>query len=279
MKKKGIAVFCAMLAASATLIFAGCKSSEENASSAASVESQLESVVESSAVTEDDGLDKNQQMETKIEALVNGSVTINYPVLSKMDVAEKQEKVNALLLQDAKTCMANHFPSGNTSAGIMDVMEGYQSKEYLSFVSIGSFVSEGKKDPQMVFYVTNLNLQTGERFQTPVRENAAALAKTIRSGEGYSVLTPSDDLREQQKAYLMGLSEADLTALLSGCDYTAEDSNPKCFSYPLGEGNYAIYLPVSSSLTGYATVQVRIDTPEASSSSVVSTSPAASQTS
>ncbi|MCI9575376.1 MAG: hypothetical protein HFJ84_01635 [Clostridiales bacterium] len=278
MKKKGIAIFCAMLVAATVLSFAGCSKSEDNASSVASVESQLESATESSEVAEDDGLDKNEQMETKIESLVNGAVTINYPVLSKMDVAEKQEKVNALLLQDAKTCMANHFPSGNTSAGIMDVTEGYHSKEYLSFVSIGSFVSEGEKDPKMVFYVTNLNLQTGERFQTPVRENAAVLAKTIHSGEGYSVLTPSDDLREQQKAYLMGLSEADLIALLSGCDYTAEDSKPKCFSYPLGEGNYAIYLPVSSSLTGYATVQVRMDAPAASPSSVASTSSTASET-
>ena len=33
MKKKGIAIFCVMLVASATLTFAGCKSSGENASS------------------------------------------------------------------------------------------------------------------------------------------------------------------------------------------------------------------------------------------------------
>ena len=249
---------CAAIALLALLSLAACRGSEDTASSSQELESQPESAVESTVSDPDDGLDKNEQMETQIKSLVKGAVTINYPQLTGMDVSQKQEALNALLLEDANTCLANAFPAGDSSAGIIDVTEGYRSREYLSFVSTGSFVREGSAEPRMVFYVTNLNVQTGERFQTPIRAHAAELAARIRSGEGYRVLTPSDALREQQTAYLQGLSEEKLTALLSSCDYTEEDQTPQCFSYPLGEDNYAIYLPVPSSLTGYATVQVRM---------------------
>lgn len=263
MKLKWAAILGAMVLSISTVSVSlsgcsGCASRDANSS----MDSSLSQTASGSSepISFGDGLDRNVAMETQIQSLTNGGITIHYPVLEKMDFRAKQETLNAILLHDAQMCMANRVPSSSGGTGIMDVTEGYHTKQYLSFVSTGSFTTPTSTDPQMVFYVTNLDLQTGERFVTPIRENAAALAKIIRSGEGYSVLTPSDELRKQQENYLMGLSESDLTALLSGCDYTDTDAVPKSFSYPLGEDNYAIYLPVPSNLTGYAMVQLRIPT-------------------
>lgn len=266
MKIKWIALLGAMVVAASVMLLNGCSGcASKDTISEVSSSQVVESGVPSASTG--DGLDKNIAMETQIESLTNGNITLHYPVLTKMDFRAKQESLNEILLRDAQTCMANRVLAD--SSGIMDVTEGYHTKQYLSFVSTGSFTSQTSTDPQMVFYVTNLDLQSGKRFQTPIRENAQALAKIIRSGQGYSVLTPSDELRQQQENYLQGMSEEALTALLSSCDYTDTDSAPKCFSYPLGEDNYAIYVPAPSSLTGYAMVQIRMQ--QATASSVGST--------
>lgn len=257
MKLKWLALFGAMVTAVSAVSLSGCSGCASKDANPASNSSQVESTLES----EGPKLDKNIAMETEIQSLTDGNITLHYPVLTKMDFRAKQESLNEILLRDAKACMANRIPSG--SSGIMDVTEGYHTQQYLSFVSIGSFISQSSTEPQMAFYVTNLDLQSGERFVTPIREHARQLAKTIHSGQGYTVLTPSDDLRKQQENYLKSLSEEDLTALLSTCDYFDSDTTaPQCFSYPLGENHYAIYLPVPSNLTGYAMVQIRLGEPD-----------------
>lgn len=259
MKLKWLALFGALLAtvSTASLSLSGCSGCASKDTLSGVSSSQV------SSVPEDDGpkLDKNIAMETETESLSNGNITLNYPVLVKMDHRAKQQSLNDVLLHDAKAAMATRIPAG--SSGIMDVTEGYHTREYLSFVSIGSFITPSSTSPTMSFYVSNLNLQTGKRFVTPIREHAQELAKTIRSGDGYTVLTPSDDLRKQQENYLKSLSEETLTSLLSACDYTdnENDTAPQCFSYPLGENHYAIYLPVPSNLTGYAMIQIRLGEP------------------
>ena len=124
---------------------------------------------------------------------------------------------------------------------------------------MGTLVSESSPYPRVVYYVTNLDLQTGKRAETPVRGQAQALAETIRSGEGYGILTTSQETMQAQKAYLTGLSQEEIAATLAQCNFTEEGDSPLCFSYPLGQDNFAIYYPVPHSMGDYAIIQIRTD--------------------
>ncbi len=215
---------------------------------------------ESAVLGEEDWMDDNANLTVSPEILTVGQITLHYPVLSHMDVPEKQEALNAVLLQDAQAFLEQNFAGSDGGfSGVLDFSQVYRTRQYLSFICMGTLVSESSPYPRVVYYVTNLDLQTGKRAETPVRGQAQALAETIRSGEGYGILTTSQETMQAQKAYLTGLSQEEIAATLAQCNFTEEGDSPLCFSYPLGQDNFAIYYPVPHSMGDYAIIQIRTD--------------------
>ena len=75
----------------------------------AEADNPVSSGAESAVLGEEDWMDDNANLTVSPEILTVGQITLHYPVLSHMDVPEKQEALNAVLLQDAQAFLEQNF--------------------------------------------------------------------------------------------------------------------------------------------------------------------------
>ena len=78
---------------------------------------------------EEDWMDDNANLTVSPEILTVGQITLHYPVLSHMDVPEKQEALNAVLLQDAQAFLEQNFAGSDGGfSGVLDFSQVYRTR-------------------------------------------------------------------------------------------------------------------------------------------------------
>lgn len=247
--KRMILIGGAVLTAAVTLV--GCGASQQAPVSSAVVE--VSSIAPESTPSEETA---SIAAETVNRSLEQGGVTLEYPQLTDMRDNAAETAANDLIRQDANACLRNNANEGETGAiGQTVIHHG----SVASVVFTGMVKTEGGEKRRVVS-TTNIDLETGSRFSTGVRENAEVLAEAIFKGE-YTVLHAEKTVQKSVKKAIRKLGTDGLHKLLKQCDYTEKDDTPKCFSYQMDSdaGDIGIYLPVSSDLGDDALLMVKAD--------------------
>lgn len=206
------------------------------------IETEVESTVSETV--------SSSPVDTENKTVEEGNIVVEYPQVRDLDGGKVQKQINRLVESDAKACLDADLQKSDGTGVVENTVICHDN--VMSIVCTGNITSP-KGEQKTVVYTTNVDLTTGERVSTGVRENAAAIAKRIAAGK-LTVLEADDELRESQSAYLQKLGEKKLTALLKKCDFTEKDKKPQCFSYYMAEDSdeIGIYLPVAEKLGSYA---------------------------
>ncbi len=247
MKKRIAAVaFGAMVCAAAVL--SGCGTPAEEPSGSAPTENVVVSTVSLPGEAEVSAV---STVETTTQTRKQGDVTISYEEVTDETA---NPKVNQLFTRDTSLFLQKGLTEESGLSGEMQT-KIVQSGEILCMVTAGMLTnSQGEKE--LLAYTTNVNLTGGERISTGIRENAEQAAEAIVTGKA-TVLETDEGIRIEVEAYLKQLGKKKVAALLKQCDFTEEETLPKCFSYFLnGEEELAVYVPVSEELGHYAIVLI-----------------------
>ena len=238
MKKRMVAAaFGAMICAAAAL--SGCGTSAEEPSGSAPTENVVVSTVSLPGEAEVSAV---STVETTTQTRKQGDVTISYEEVTDETA---NPKVNQLFTRDTSLFLKYGLTEESGLSGEMQT-KIVQSGEILCMVTAGMLTN----------YTTNVNLTGGERISTGIRENAEQAAEAIVTGKA-TVLETDEGIRIEVEAYLKQLGKKKVAALLKQCDFTEEETLPKCFSYFLnGEEELAVYVPVSEELGHYAIVLI-----------------------
>lgn len=259
--RKKIALFSVALLASAAVLTA-CGSSEDT-QQGSSPTSMTENVTVStiSVASEVSQPEAFPAVETTNQTKKQGKVTLEYPKLTGLSDSSATDRANQLLLKDAEAfAKANLVDQNGNDLGGKGTMEHMviQHQGTVSVVCTGTVTLDQKK--QLMVYTTNLDLHTGKRISTGVREHADLIAQSIVDGK--TVVLESDSSKKKEiKSYVQDLGVKKLTALLQSCDFTDTDQNPSSYSYYMDAetDDIGIYLPVSKDLGDYAILLVEKD--------------------
>ena len=239
MKKRMVAAaFGAMICAAAAL--SGCGTSAEEPSGSAPTENVVVSTVSLPGEAEVSAV---STVETTTQTRKQGDVTISYEEVTDETA---NPKVNQLFTRDTSLFLQKGLTEESGLSGEMQT-KIVQSGEILCMVTAGMLTnSQGEKE--LLAYTTNVNLTGGE--------NAEQAAEAIVTGKA-TVLETDEGIRIEVEAYLKQLGKKKVAALLKQCDFTEEETLPKCFAYFLnGEEELAVYVPVSEELGHYAIVLI-----------------------
>ena len=193
-------------------------------------------------------------MGTQTQTLEKGNIVVEYPQVRDLGGAV-QNQINQLVAADAQAYLDDKLDE-EEGTGVVEnsvIVRG----DVMSVVCTG-YITDSDGGQQMVVYTTNVDLKTGSRISTGVRENAAGIAQEILDGQ-LIVMESNSERKAEIEAYLEDLDEDELIELLEKCDFTDEDSEPECFSYYMAEDSdeIGIYLPVPEELGSYAILLYR----------------------
>lgn len=253
MKKQMIGGLCAMMALTAVL--AGCGETGNGTSTVVSSGTQSSDAA-SSVSSAQTGVTVTDGKRTRGD---NKEWQITYPIFSGLN---NESKVNTRILEDTMRddlLLVSAEEGQPLPQGSMDYKIIHQDDKVVSIAYTGSLTAEGSAHPSNLVFTVNVDVQTGERFDTGVRENAAALAGILVSGEGYA-LEGDFDL---QKAIISYLKEQDLqlmSDLIAKADFDATDSDsiPPVFSAYLPDGKVLLYVPVPHALGDFAAITMAL---------------------
>lgn len=249
--KKRILFLCSTLLMAA-LALTACGGNTEPESSEPAEESRQTvtvSKLEPASTAPEEEPVSSAAVDTENKTVEEGNIVVEYPQVRDLDGEKIQKEINRLVEADAKACLDKDLKASD-GTGIVENAVIYHGN-IMSVVSTGTITNE-KGEQKEVVYTTNVDLTTGQRVSTGVRENGAAIAERILDGK--LVLMETDNKKKDEiEAYLQKLGKKKLTALLEKCDFTEKDAKPKSFSYYMAEDSdeIGIYLPVSKKLGSY----------------------------
>ena len=190
------------------------------------------------------------------KSLEQGNVTVAYPRLVTDGDAAAAAKANELIAADAKQVLKNAAKNKSDSGAIDYTL--LQSEDEMSVVYTGTLIDKETSKPKTFVATTNIDRETGEREETGIAKNAAAVADAMQQGS-VTVLESDKQTKASVTNALQEMDTDELTGLLKNCDFTEKNKTPECFSYFLGEDGdqVVIYVPVKTN--DYAIVCVNMD--------------------
>ena len=266
MKKKKLLILAALCA----LAFTGCKKKEPidltslHTTAAVEKETIAETEEETEAPeTEADSAEKGSafSLKTEIKKETVGSVTVEYPVVSSMKDAKKQETVNALLKSNA-LAIADVHPD---EAFVIKAAVESANLKRLTVTYRGEMKNPSGKTERL-FYANTVDLETVENLGLQDLADAYTVAGYIASGD-YKLTDVSgseSSIRSELNGsgrttdyYYKLLQKADFSG---GYDENATPAAhwPEVFSYEK-QGVVYISLPVSSELGSYVLIHYSPD--------------------
>ena len=190
----------------------------------------------------------------QLETYSSGNISIQYPVISQIDDADKQEQVNQLLKTNALSIIqANDLDETKDTLTVKCEVISADRKR-LTAVYKGDRMTDGAAYPVSVFYTNTMDLNQ-------VRDLGLSDFTDGYTMAGYVL---SDDVeflgiaQEQKEAFLKYRDSLDtdiLTEVFNGADFplASETAWPESFSYE-SHGTICFSVPVPHALGDYVIV-------------------------
>ena len=189
-----------------------------------------------------------------LETYTSGNISIQYPVVSKMDDEAKQQKVNDLLKSNALSVIkANDINEAEDSLTVKCKVISVDRRR-LTAVYTGDLTVSGAAYPLRLFYSNTLNLQQVQNMGLEDFADAYTMAGYVLSND----VTFSGISAQEEAAVLEYRSTLDidtLTAVFDSADFplASEAEWPQSFSYEK-QGTIYFSMPVPHSLGDYVIV-------------------------
>ena len=189
-----------------------------------------------------------------IQTYTNGKVSIQYPVVSKMEDASKQDKINELLKANALSVLkANDINEAKDSLSIKCQVISVDRKR-LTATYTGLLDGDGAAHPVNMFYANTMNLLQAQDLGLEDVTDAYTMAGYVLSDD-VTFSGISSDQEAQVLEYRSTLKLDALTEVLSGADFplSSEDKWPQSFSFEK-QGTIYFSIPVTHALGDYVLV-------------------------
>ncbi|MCC8028143.1 MAG: hypothetical protein LIP16_22895 [Clostridium sp.] len=189
-----------------------------------------------------------------IETYTSGKVSIQYPVIDKLEDAQKQEQVNALLKSNALSVIkANGIDEAKDSLSIKCKVISIDRKR-LTATYTGSLTSEGGAYPVNLFYSNTINLLQVQDLGMEDFSDAYTMAGYVLSDDvKFSGI--SSDVEAEVLEYRSALDIDALSKIFGSADFPLDSGTqwPESFSYEK-QGTIFFSMPVPHALGDYVLV-------------------------
>ena len=219
------------------------------------IHTQAETTAETVAVTESPSVTESETVKeaafgisVQLETYSSGNISIQYPVVSQMDDAAKQDQVNELLKTNAHSIIqANDLDESKDTLTVKCEVISADRKR-LTSVYKGDRMSEGAAYPVSVFYTNTVDLNQVRDLGLSDYTDAYTMAGYVLSDD-VEFLGVTQDTKD---AFL----DLDiLTEVFDGADFplASETAWPESFSYE-NHGTICFSVPVPHALGDYVIV-------------------------
>ena len=212
-------------------------------------------VTESPSVTESETVKEAASgISVQLETYSSGNISIQYPVVSQMDDAAKQDQVNELLKTNALSIIqANDLDESKDTLTVKCEVISADRKR-LTSVYKGDRMSEGAAYPVSVFYTNTVDLNQVRDLGLSDYTDAYTMAGYVLSDD-VEFLGVTQDTKDAFLEYRDSLDLDILTEVFDGADVplASETAWPESFSYE-NHGTICFSVPVPHALGDYVIV-------------------------
>ena len=212
-------------------------------------------VTESPSVTESETVKEAASgISVQLETYSSGNISIQYPVVSQMDDAAKQDQVNELLKTNALSIIqANDLDESKDTLTVKCEVISADRKR-LTSVYKGDRMSEGAAYPVSVFYTNTVDLNQVRDLGLSDYTDAYTMAGYVLSDD-VEFLGVTQDTKDAFLEYRDSLDLDILTEVFDGADFplASETAWPESFSYE-NHGTICFSVPVPHALGDYVIV-------------------------
>lgn len=212
-------------------------------------------VTESPSVTESETVKEAASgISVQLETYSSGNISIQYPVVSQMDDAAKQDQVNELLKTNALSIIqANDLDESKDTLTVKCEVISADRKR-LTSVYKGDRMSEGAAYPVSVFYTNTVDLNQVRDLGLSDYTDAYTMAGYVLSDD-VEFLGVTQDTKDAFLEYRDSLDLDILTEVFDGADFplASETAWPESFSYE-NHGTICFSVPLLHALGDYVIV-------------------------
>lgn len=189
-----------------------------------------------------------------LQTYTSGKVSIQYPVLDKMEDTARQEKVNGLLKSNALSVIkANGIDESKDTLDIKCKVISVDRKR-LTATYTGTLSAGGAAHPVSLFYSNTVNLLQAQDLGLDDFADAYTMAGYVLSDD-VKFTGISSDVEAEILKYRSSLDIDQLTAIFDGADFplTSDTQWPQSFSYEK-QGTIHFSMPLPHALGDYVLV-------------------------
>lgn len=212
-------------------------------------------VTESPSVTESETVKEAASgISVQLETYSSGNISIQYPVVSQMDDAAKQDQVNELLKTNALSIIQANDLDGSKDTLTVKCEVISADRKRLTSVYKGDRMSEGAAYPVSVFYTNTVDLNQVRDLGLSDYTDAYTMAGYVLSDD-VEFLGVTQDTKDAFLEYRDSLDLDILTEVFDGADFplASETAWPESFSYE-NHGTICFSVPVPHALGDYVIV-------------------------
>ena len=193
---------------------------------------------------------KNVKADT--ETYSSGNISIEYPVVSNLDSAEKQAAVNELLKKNALSFLkANEIDEAKDTVTVKCTVLSADRKR-ITVTYRGTAKKKGGAYPTNVFYSNTVDVNKVSNLRLSHFADPYTMAGYVLSGD--CVFPEADDAAKKELMKFKNEESVEYyTDLFSGADFPFTDTFPSSFSYEQ-DGDIYFSIPVPHALGDYAIV-------------------------
>lgn len=220
-----------------------------------------ETTADTAAVTESPSAAESETVKeassgirVQLETYTAGNISIQYPVVSQMDDAAKQDQVNELLKTNALSIIQTNDldESKDTLTVKCEVISA--DRKRLTAVYKGDRMNDGAAYPVSVFYTNTVDLNQVRDLGLSDYTDGYTMAGYVLSDD-VEFLGVTQDQKEAFLEYRDSLDLDILTEVFDGADFPLASENvwPESFSYE-NHGTICFSVPVPHALGDYVIV-------------------------
>ena len=193
---------------------------------------------------------------SQIATFKEGSVSIEYPILSNLKDKNAESAINDLIKEKATQIVSAYEldPTKDHMDVTCSVISLDRSKGVFAFN--GEYLAEDAAHPTSLYYTLTVNLSKGTIQKLSDYADPYTMAGYILSDD--CVITKAVD-QSAIEEYLETVEINTLWETLKGCDFTDDNTGfPECYSYE-NQGKIYISVPVPHALGDYFIVEFNAD--------------------
>lgn len=220
----------------------------------------LETEPETTAAASEDGKGNSVEalsVRSQIATYRDGTISIEYPILSNLRNAETEETVNNLIKEQAvKIVSAGGLDAKKDTLSVKaETISLDRSRAVFCFK--GELSENGSTDPRSVYYTMTVDLAKGTLQRLSDYADPYTMAGYILSDD--CILTKAAD-QERAAEYLKTLELNSLWEVLKACDFSSGDTAfPEAFSY-VNNGIVYISIPAPHELGDHLIMEYHTET-------------------